>query len=178
MASSSRVSAWMNWMSSLVLVSVLMTGVGRAHALDVPTVAINNTRQGWNKLETVLTRANVPNLKKLREFAVDEKIDVSVFTQQTDVDLALTSGRSEVALADSPVAAYAVKQSEGKLKLTGDAYDSAPYGIAINKKTGLTEAIQAAVQVLMDDGTYDAILKKWGLESGAIETSKINDGVE
>ena len=41
------------------------------------TVGVNNTRQGWNKFETVLTPANVPKLKKIREFIVDEKIDVS-----------------------------------------------------------------------------------------------------
>lgn len=48
-----------------------------AHAVDVPTVGIDNTRQGWNRFETTLTPANVPNLKKIREFLVDEKIDVS-----------------------------------------------------------------------------------------------------
>ncbi|NTU55098.1 MAG: hypothetical protein HGA79_02495 [Anaerolineales bacterium] len=47
------------------------------HAVDVPTVGVNNTRQGWNKFETVLTPANVPRLRKIREFIVDEKIDVS-----------------------------------------------------------------------------------------------------
>jgi hypothetical protein len=48
-----------------------------ARAVDVWTVGVNNTRQGWNKFETVLTAANVPRLKKIREFNVDEKIDVS-----------------------------------------------------------------------------------------------------
>ena len=46
-------------------------------AVDVPTVGVNNTRQGWNKFETVLTPANVPRLRKIHEFIVDEKIDVS-----------------------------------------------------------------------------------------------------
>lgn len=108
----------------------------------------------------------------------DEPIDISVFTQQTDVDLAISSGKAEVALADSPVAAYAVQQSDGSLKSTGKEYDSAPYGIAVNKENGLTEAIQAAVQALIDDGTYTAILEKWGQTSGALTESKINDGVE
>lgn len=108
----------------------------------------------------------------------DEPIDIQVFTQQTDVDLALTSGKAQVALADSPVALYAVKQSDGTLQSTGKDYDSAPYGIAVNKELGITEAIQAAVQVMIDDGTYAAILEKWNLTSGAIEESKINDGVE
>jgi len=48
-----------------------------AWPVDVWTVGVNNTRQGWNKFETVLTAANAPRLKKIREFAVDEKIDVS-----------------------------------------------------------------------------------------------------
>lgn len=108
----------------------------------------------------------------------DTPINIQVFTQQTDVDLALTSGKAQVAMADSPVAQYAVKQSEGQLKSTGKDYDSAPYGVAVSKKSGMTEAVQAAVQELMDNGTYTAILDKWGLASGAIDESKINDGVE
>jgi len=48
-----------------------------AFAVDIWTVGVNNTRQGWNKFETVLTPASVPRLKKIREFIVDEKIDVS-----------------------------------------------------------------------------------------------------
>ena len=108
----------------------------------------------------------------------DDPIDVAVFTQQTDVDLAINSGRAEVALADSPVAAYAVQQSDGALKSTGKEYDSAPYGIAVNKENGLTEAIQAAVQAMIDDGTYTAILEEWGQTAGALDESKINDGVE
>ncbi len=108
----------------------------------------------------------------------DKSINVEVFSEQTDVDLAITSGRADVALADSPVAAYAVKQSDGRLASTGKDYDSAPYGIAVNKDNGMTEAIQKAVQSLIDNGTYAEILEKWGVSGGAIDESKINDGVE
>jgi hypothetical protein len=48
-----------------------------AQAVDIWTVGVDNTRQGWNKLETILNAANVPRLKKIRDFPVDEKIDVS-----------------------------------------------------------------------------------------------------
>lgn len=57
--------------------STVLLGVSSAWAVDVWTVGVNNTRQGWNRFETVLTPANVPRLKKIREFIVDEKIDVS-----------------------------------------------------------------------------------------------------
>ena len=64
--------------SALVLIAALaLVSAPFAQALDVWTVGVNNTRQGWNKFEPVLTAANVPRLKKIREFIVDEKIDVS-----------------------------------------------------------------------------------------------------
>ena len=62
--------------SAVVLIAALVSAPF-VQAVDVWTVGVNNTRQGWNKFETVLTPANVPRLKKIREFVVDEKIDVS-----------------------------------------------------------------------------------------------------
>src|SRR5688572_11697473 len=64
--------------SAMVLIAlpaIVLTSF--AQGIDIWTVGVNNTRQGWNKSETVLTPVNVPKLKKLREFIVDEKIDVS-----------------------------------------------------------------------------------------------------
>ena len=68
---------WLSRMSALVLMAALRLSASFVQAVDVWTVGVNNTRQGWNKFETVLTPANVPKLKKIREFIVDEKIDVS-----------------------------------------------------------------------------------------------------
>ena len=69
---------WLPRTSTLVLlVAPALVWASFAQAVDVWTVGVNNTRQGWNKFETVLTPANVPRLKKIREFVVDEKIDVS-----------------------------------------------------------------------------------------------------
>ena len=39
---------------------------------------------------------------------------------------------------------------------------------------GDREAVQKAVQKLMDDGTYMKILKHWGVESGAVDKAEIN----
>ena len=36
------------------------------------------------------------------------------------------------------------------------------------------KAVQAALQKLMDDGTYMKILKHWGVENGAIDKAEIN----
>jgi hypothetical protein len=69
---------WLSLTSALVLlVAPALVWASFARAMDVWTVGVNNTRQGWNKFETVLTPANVPKLRKVREFMVDEKIDVT-----------------------------------------------------------------------------------------------------
>ena len=101
-------------------------------------------------------------------------LTVEIFNDQNAVNLALSSGRADVAMADSPVAAYQVKQSNGTFKLSGKEYGTAPYGIAIPKNSGMAKPILAAVDHLMANGTYMKILEKWGVQSGAISTPKIN----
>src|SRR5688572_28224296 len=69
---------WLSRTSALVLMAATsLVWASFAQAVDIWTVGVDNTRQGWNKFETVLTPANVPSLKKIREFNVDDKIDVS-----------------------------------------------------------------------------------------------------
>ena len=55
---------------------------------------------------------------------------------QNAANLAVTSGRAHVGSADSPIADYAVKQSNGAFELAGKSYEVAPYGIAIPKDAG------------------------------------------
>jgi polar amino acid transport system substrate-binding protein len=77
-------------------------------------------------------------------------------------------------MADSPVAAYAVKQSNGLFKVVGQTYGTAPYGIALPKGSGLPKAMLAAVKAVMSSGTYTQILTKWGVQAGAITNPTIN----
>jgi polar amino acid transport system substrate-binding protein len=106
-----------------------------------------------------------------------KKVTVNTFPDQNGANLALSSGRAQVGMADSPVAAYQVKQSNGQFKLSGQPYGTAPYGIACTKGTGLAQAVLAALQDLMSDGTYQRILTKWGIQSGAITNPTINGAI-
>ncbi len=112
------------------------------------------------------------------EKAGNDPVKVDVFPDQSGANLAITSGRAEIGMADSPVAAYIVDQSDGKLKATGEDYGTAPYGIAVNKDSGLTEAVLAAVKATISGGQYVKVLEKWNLADGSIDEPKINDGVE
>jgi polar amino acid transport system substrate-binding protein len=104
-------------------------------------------------------------------------VTLLIFNDQNAVNLALSSGRADVAMADSPVAAYQVKQSNGTFKLSGQPYGTAPYGIAIPKNSGMAQPVLAALKHLMANGTYMKILQKWGVQEGAIPNPVINGAV-
>jgi polar amino acid transport system substrate-binding protein len=100
-------------------------------------------------------------------------VTVLTYQDQNGANLALVSGRAQLGFADSPVAAYQVKKSNGQFKLVGQSYANAPYGLAIPKHGGLTKPVEAAVKELIQNGTYMKILTKWGVQSGAIPASKV-----
>jgi polar amino acid transport system substrate-binding protein len=106
-----------------------------------------------------------------------KSVTVLSFPGQNPVNLAIASGRGELGMVDSPVAAYQIKKTSGEFKLVGESYGFAPYGIAIPKPSGMTTPILAALKSLMKDGTYGQILTKWGIQSGAISTPKINGAI-
>ncbi len=103
------------------------------------------------------------------------KITIDQYQKQSDATNAVVTGKDEAMLADSPVCAYAVKQTNGQLALAGDIYDSAPYGYVLPKdQTDFADAIAGSVQALITDGTYKSILAKWGVDAGAITTPTVN----
>ncbi len=104
-------------------------------------------------------------------------VGVHVYPDQNAANLAIQSGRQQVGMADSPVAAYIVKQSSGNFKLTGKPYNTAPYGIAISKGNGMTKPILAALKELMTNGMYMSLLKKWNVQQGAINNPTINGAI-
>jgi polar amino acid transport system substrate-binding protein len=103
-----------------------------------------------------------------------KSVTVLIFAGQNAVNLAVSGGRAELGMADSPVVAYQIKLSNGAFKLIGKSYEFAPYGLALPKTTGMTTPMLAALKVIMADGVYHAILAKWGLLEGAITTPTIN----
>jgi len=90
-------------------------------------------------------------------------VSVSPYPTQSQANLAVSAGRAQLGFADTPVADYQVKKSGGKFKIVGAAYAPAPYGLAVSKSSGLTNAVHAALLYLQKQGTYQQIFKKWGL---------------
>jgi polar amino acid transport system substrate-binding protein len=99
-------------------------------------------------------------------------VTVLVFPDQNGANLAVSSGRAQLGFADTPVAAYQVKQSGGQFKIVGSAFSPAPYGLAM-PKNGLAKAVLAGMKVLVSDGIYSQVLAKWGLQQIAIPLSQV-----
>ena len=112
------------------------------------------------------------------ETAGQDPITIDQYDAQSDATAAVVSGRDAAVLADSPVMAYAVTQTNGQLELLGDIYDSAPYGYVLPKdQTDFAQAIRDAVQALIDDGTYTQVLERWGVQDGAIDDPTVDPTV-
>lgn len=102
-------------------------------------------------------------------------IHIDQFDLQSNATAAVVNGRDDAMLADSPVTAYAVKLSGGKLETLGDIYGSAPYGYVVSKSnTQLAQAIALALKDVEASGAYKSVLEAWGVTQGAISTFEVN----
>ncbi|MDM7829856.1 ABC transporter substrate-binding protein [Cellulomonas edaphi] len=110
----------------------------------------------------------------------DGKDDITPlkYEKQSEVTTALVGGKADMMYADSPIIAYAIAQTGDKLEQLGDVFASAPQGIVVSKDDqALTDAVQKAMQKLIDSGDYLKILTAWGNEASAVETAELNPSV-
>jgi polar amino acid transport system substrate-binding protein len=118
-------------------------------------------------------------LVEAQQAECDSPIDPLVNDTDDESITQLQSGRSHVVVTDFPVALYnALTARDGELfEVVGDQIDAAPYGIAVPKdQNELRDALQAAVQAIIDNGEYLKVLQEWDAETGAITEATVNAG--
>lgn len=103
----------------------------------------------------------------------EEPVRVRTFANQSEATQSVESAQSDFGMADTPVVSYIVKKSEGRLVKVGEDYGVAPYGIIVNRESEMAPAVKAALDSLIEDGTYEEILARWGLEDYAIKRPSI-----
>lgn len=111
-----------------------------------------------------------------------EPIALSEFPSDSDAQLAITAGKAAASLLTKPSAGYVAKTTnDGDTFMVVEdptapnGYDATLNGIGVLKENEqFAEAIQAALQSLMDDGTYEAILAEFGVEGIGIDEATIN----
>ena len=108
-------------------------------------------------------------------FAADKglkPIDLQQFTTQNAAELAVSSGRVEMTAAGSAKLAYLAKQT-GTFSLSELTSNAVYNGIGVRKGDPLGTALEKALQSLMDDGTYKALMAKWGVDKHGMLTKAV-----
>ncbi|GGK87586.1 hypothetical protein Sme01_49000 [Sphaerisporangium melleum] len=105
-------------------------------------------------------------------------IQVQYYKQASDTYLALKSGRVDAYFGPNPTAAYHAAVS-GDTKIVGTLSGAGPtlQGLiaAMTKKgSGVAEPVRDALNVVIENGTYAEVLKRWGLANEAVPESLLN----
>ncbi|GAA4079087.1 ABC transporter substrate-binding protein [Nocardioides kongjuensis] len=105
------------------------------------------------------------------------KITELVLPQQDNVNQAVSTGRADALLADGALTAYYAQLQPDAFSQVDDIFvEPALLGAITKKDTGLAAAIEAAVNSLIEDGTYADLLEAWGLSAAEIDASGVNQG--
>jgi polar amino acid transport system substrate-binding protein len=107
------------------------------------------------------------------------EVNVSAFESEERVLDQLRRGRVLAGLVDAVVAGYSAKTVGFGIEfdVIGAPVGAGSYGIGVaEENVGLRDAIVRALTALMADGTYRALLEKWGLTQAALAAPAVNGG--
>lgn len=104
-----------------------------------------------------------------------QSIQLQTYEDESQNVLAITTARAQVTLGGSQILPYLVSQSHGRLKVVGSQYAEGWDGIELPKTTpiGFAKALQGALDLMIHDGAYKAIMSKWGEQANMIVAAKI-----
>jgi polar amino acid transport system substrate-binding protein len=110
----------------------------------------------------------------------DKPLNVMQFPSNDQIKIALQSGRVDLSMDTTGVAAYSLKhQPEGNKKLelvSGAQYAVGYQAMLVSKESPeLRDALAGAMQSMIDDGSYAKIFEKWGLGENKLDKVTIND---
>lgn len=120
-------------------------------------------------------------IKKQSEICVaagKPAVEVQSYTDQPTSILAVRSSRADAFFSSQAPLTYFVGQSNGELELTAighkNGFADLYQGSVVPKDGELRDVLLAVYQKLFDNGTYAAIMKKWGLENNMLKAPGIN----
>lgn len=97
-------------------------------------------------------------------------IEVIVANKYTSMMGELTSKRIDATFQDLPLADSFIDRNPNLVEQAGPIMNITTEGIAISKdeRGNLYSAIEAVLNAMQQDGTYQKLVQKWGLTNGAI----------
>ncbi|WP_414473989.1 ABC transporter substrate-binding protein [Microvirga sp. M2] len=109
-----------------------------------------------------------------------EALAVQSYTDQPSSILAVRSKRADAFFSSQAPLTYFVAQANGQLELTGigqrNGFEDLYQGAVVPKGSPLGPVLLDTIKLLMSNGTYAQIMKKWGLENNMLKEPGINLG--
>ncbi|MGP3930873.1 ABC transporter substrate-binding protein [Nonomuraea sp. KM88] len=106
------------------------------------------------------------------------KINVQSYKDQPTSVLAVSSGRADAFFSSQAPLTYFVDQAGGKLELAGkgqsNGFDDLYQGAVVAKDSPLRDVLKDGIQKLMDNGTYDKIMDRWGTSDNKLDQAGVN----
>lgn len=115
---------------------------------------------------------NVPDYNKECVAAGKPEIASNQYQDTRQAISALTSGRQDAVLADSPILCFAVSQND-TIEI-GSEYDLTPVAAGVPIDAGLKDPVAAALAGVITSDAYKQVLAKYGLETSAITDARVN----
>ncbi|GAA3731996.1 ABC transporter substrate-binding protein [Streptomyces tremellae] len=108
----------------------------------------------------------------------DRPLRVQSYKDQPSSVLAVRSGRADAFFSSQSPLTYFVAQAKDQLQLAGvgeaNGFSTLYQGAVVGKGSPLGGVLRDAIQRLMDNGTYQKIMEKWGLKGNEIKKAGIN----
>ncbi len=105
-------------------------------------------------------------------------LEVQSYTDQPTSLLAVRSKRADAFFSSQAPLTYFVEQAKGDLELAAvgqaNGFDALVQGAVVPKGSPLGPLLLDCIRKLQADGTYAAIMKKWGLEKNMLATPGLN----
>lgn len=101
-------------------------------------------------------------------------INALAFSDGNGAAEAMMSRRADLFWLGSTAVSYFVAQTKGRTKVVGSYTDISYIGVALPKGSEMAVPLQAAIQHLIDNGTYGKIVTKWGLADAAVKQAPLN----
>ncbi|MBD8023246.1 transporter substrate-binding domain-containing protein [Microbacterium gallinarum] len=113
------------------------------------------------------------------EEAGEDAPTVDSFPQQGAALLAVSSDRIDAFMTAKGQLSWLVREDSSAEGLEIQPLDYQPNleGVAVGKDSGLTEAIAAAMNQLIEDGSYEEIMGSWDIDFGLLDEAVVNPDV-
>lgn len=141
--------------SSLFIVSIFVAKITAVLTVEAIQNNVNSVTDLHRKKVATIEGSTASN------FLADRDVTYQAFSDLTQMLEEFEKDAVEVIVFDAPVLAYYANNSKGMAKLVGPIFHRENYGIALPTGSPLEEQINQSLLRLREDGTYDALYRKW-----------------